>query len=428
MSDLSKLLQPGVEHIPFIDKPSDVLHVDINSCFATVEQQCNSLLRDRPVVVAAYTGKNSCVLSPSIEAKRHGIKTGMSVKEARQIIRDVIVIQTDPAKYRWVNKQLEAICYSYTPQLEVKSIDEIVLHLDHTASFKRGLMTVGQEMKQRIQREIGDWMRVSIGIGPNRWLAKQAAGLVKPDGLEELQWWNIEAVLAELELEDLHGIARANASRLRKHGLYTPLDVYRADIATLRQSFESILGFYYAAKMHGYEVDDYVQQRRTLSHEYSLPKPARSINELQTVVSKLCHKLGSRLSRKGLQAQGVFIYVMWGEWQFWHTQCRCPAKISGWDGLYHYIWDQLSRADANPYTDIGWPIRKVGVGCFDLEEVDDGQMSLWQGDRGRQLRLAIRDIQADFGPHAISSARAIQDYPVKRVPDFVAFNGRATLE
>src|SRR5690606_27191085 len=139
------------------------------------------------------------------------------------------------------------------------------------------LTAIGQELKQRIRQEIGCWMSVSVGIGPNRWLAKQAAGLVKPDGLEELQWWNIESVMAELELEDLHGITRATASRLRQHGLYTPLDVYQTDIHRLRQSFGSIVGFYYAAKMHGYEVDDYEQQRRTLSHEYSLPKPARTM-------------------------------------------------------------------------------------------------------------------------------------------------------
>ncbi len=428
MSSLAHLLQPGLEHLPFIDKQSDVLHVDINSCFATVEQQCNSLLRGRPVVVAAYTGRNSCILSPSIEAKRHGIKTAMSVSEAKKIYPGVIVVQTDPAKYRWINKELAKICYSYTPRMEVRSIDEIALHLGHTPAMEQGLLVVGQEMKRRIRQEIGEWMSVSIGIGPNRWLAKQAAGLVKPDGLEELQWWNIEEVLSGLELEDLHGIAKANASRLRKHGIYTPLDMYRANIDTLRQSFESILGFYYAAKMHGYEVDDYLQQRRTLSHEYSLPKPARNMAELQTVVSKLCHKLGSRLSRKSLQADGVFVYVMWGEWQFWHTQARCPAKIVGWDGLYQYIWDLISKAEANPYVDIGWPIRKVSVGCFELEDVDDGQMTLWHGDRGRQLRLAIQDIQAGYGSHAISSARAIQDYPVKRVPDFVSFNGKAVLE
>lgn len=428
MSCLTSVLQPGLEHLPFIDKPSEVLHIDINSCFATVEQQCNSLLRGRPVVVAAYTGQNSCILSPSIEAKRLGIKTGMSVKEGQQHCMDLVVLRTDPVKYRWINQKMAAICGSYTPAMEVKSIDEMVLDLHRTPCLDQGLLAVGLELKQRIRQEIGEWMSASVGIGPNRWLAKQAAGLVKPDGLEELQWWNIESVLAGLSLEDLHGIGAKNAGRLRRAGLYQPLAVYQAPISQLRQAFGSIMGLYYAAKLHGYEVDDYEQQRRTLSHEYSLPQSARTMAELQTALSKLCHKLGSRLSRRSLQARGIFVGLMWGEWECWHSQIGCPEVVAGWQELHHYSWDLVCRAVAQPGQTIGWPIRKVTVGCFDLEEVNDKQLNLWQGDKGRQLRLAVRQIQADFGSQAIGPARAMQDYPVKRIPDFVAFSGKGVLE
>src|SRR6266566_2631120 len=104
-----------------------LMHVDLNSCFATIEQQANPLLRGKPVVVAAYSTPNACIVAPSVEAKRLGIKTGMRIREAWILSRDIIVRTPDPEKYRDVHLKFCKIFNDYSPDVTPKSIDEAVL-------------------------------------------------------------------------------------------------------------------------------------------------------------------------------------------------------------------------------------------------------------------------------------------------------------
>jgi len=176
------------------------MHIDLNSCFATIEQQANPLLRGKPIAVAAFKSPGGCILAPSIEAKRYGIKTGMRVKEGKMLYQDLIVLEPDPWKYRNVHLSLRKILETYTNDVAPKSIDEFVLNLEGFPAMRKGLINVGNEIKKRIREEVGDWLKVSIGIAPNRYLAKTAAGLKKPDGLETINFENYAQVYESLEL------------------------------------------------------------------------------------------------------------------------------------------------------------------------------------------------------------------------------------
>ena len=173
------------------NKPT-LMHIDLNSCFATVEQQANPLLRGKPVAVAAYTSPAGCILAPSYEAKRLGIKVGMRVRDAKLLCKDLIVMMPDPPKYRDVHLKLRNLFREYSPHVVPKSIDEAVLDFKGTTSFARGLTNIGHEIKQRIRKEIGEWLSVNVGISTNRFLAKLAASLHKPDGLDVITSENIE--------------------------------------------------------------------------------------------------------------------------------------------------------------------------------------------------------------------------------------------
>src|SRR3954452_14554377 len=165
--------------------PATIMHVDLNSAFCTIEQQANPSLRGKPVVVAAYDTPNGCVVAPSIEAKRYGIKTGMTVRDARLLYPPVIVLKPDPAEYRYVHQKFCKIFRDYSPDVSPKSIDEAVIDLTDTLCLFRGTVAdIGREIKRRFRSEIGEWMVCSIGVGPNRFLAKLAASLHKPDGLD----------------------------------------------------------------------------------------------------------------------------------------------------------------------------------------------------------------------------------------------------
>jgi len=238
----------------FNSSPSTVMHIDLNSCFATIEQQANPFLRDKPIVVAAYDTPNGCIVAPSVQAKKLGIKVGMRVKDARLLCPDLIVLSPDPDKYRAVHLSLKKILSTYTPTVSPKSIDEFLLDFTGTPGLRRGLIIISQEIKSRIKKEIGDYLTVSIGLGPNRFLAKTASNLHKPNGLDEINKDNYLEIYKGLTLTDLNGIAHQNAIRLNTVGIYTVLDFFRADLRTLRMAFRSVLGYYWFVRLRGWEV------------------------------------------------------------------------------------------------------------------------------------------------------------------------------
>ena len=120
----------NVSALDFNSKPSTVMHIDLNSCFATIEQQANPLLRGRPIAVAAYTTPSGCIVAPSIEAKKFGIKVGMRVREGKLLCPGLIILSPDPEKYRNVHIALRKILSDYTNNFFPKSIDEFVLNLE----------------------------------------------------------------------------------------------------------------------------------------------------------------------------------------------------------------------------------------------------------------------------------------------------------
>ena len=136
----------------FNSNPSCIMHIDLNSCFATIEQQANPFLRGKPVAVAAFTSPGGCILAASIEAKRIGIKTGMRVKDGRAIYSKLVVLPPDPWKYRNVHLKLRKLISDYTNDFSPKSIDEFVLNLkDYPALKDCSIKLVAQDIKRRIK-------------------------------------------------------------------------------------------------------------------------------------------------------------------------------------------------------------------------------------------------------------------------------------
>jgi DNA polymerase-4 len=216
--------------------PPTILHVDLNSCFATIEQQANPLLRGKPMVVAAYNSPNGCVVAPSIEAKRYGIKTGMTVRDARLLYPKIVVRTPDPEKYRAVHLMFRRIFRDYSPAVTPKSIDEAVIDLTDTLTlFKGSILDIGRQIKKQFREEIGEWMVCSIGVGTNRFLAKLAASLHKPDGLDVIDHTNVLGVYKRVSLLDLSGINTRFQARLNAYGIFTPMEFYNAPLDLLKK-------------------------------------------------------------------------------------------------------------------------------------------------------------------------------------------------
>jgi DNA polymerase-4 len=159
-----------------------IAHLDMNAFFASVEQQANRTLRDRPLGVCSYLGKHSCILAASISAKKLGVRTGMTIEMARQRIPDMRFLQADPVKYRSVSARVFNILRELSDCVEPYSIDEAFVDFTGWYPDELSLIEPLLHVKRRIREEIGASLTCSIGVAPTKALAKLASDHQKPDG------------------------------------------------------------------------------------------------------------------------------------------------------------------------------------------------------------------------------------------------------
>lgn len=408
--------------IDFNPRPPTIMHIDLNSCFASVEQQANPLLRGRPVVVAAYTTGNGCILASSREAKQLGIKTGMSVGDGKNIYPRLVVLSPDPEKYRWVNRRLRVLMSSYTAQLSVESIDEMVMDLAGTPALTRQSVTqVGHEIKERIRKEIGDWLTVSIGIAPNRYLAKVASSLHKPDGLDSITKETILRVFATIQLEDLCGIKEGNARRLRACGIITPVLFVQAHPTTLVTAFHSKTGWSWWQRLHGWEdgvlyKDFECEQdpQKTFGQSFALGTPRIPQDpELWKILSQLIVKMGRRLRAGGFVARGISVSCFFRDSSSWHKNKTVSIPLFADNDFFALAHELLLLAPAKP-------VRNLAVTSYDLLPKDTGQLLLWDGDRKKRNVTEALDAIADrWGEFTVTPARMLA--MEQKVLDRIAF-------
>jgi DNA polymerase-4 len=424
------------------------MHVDLNSCFASIEQQANPNLRGKPVAVAAYTTGGGCILAASREAKKLGIKTGMRVREGTAIYPALKVLSPDPNKYRFVNRKLVALLRSYSANVEVKSIDEMVVdfrnapkitnHESRITNQEKGrnmipascfilqkvtsrMQAIGAEIKARIKDEIGEWLTVSIGIAPNRFLAKTASELHKPDGLDVITGENIESILGGMELEELCGIKKGNGGRLRICGITTALEFYRSGIKELKYAFRSVVGYHWWLRLHGWEADDREFSRKSFGHSYALYKPYRpGDRELKQILCQLTLKMGRRLRRQGYAAGGIHVACLFPDWSFWHEAHKLPKNLFAGDDLFKSALAVLSRSPNQP-------VRIISVSCYGLVSDKTEQLDLYTDtSRKKSLTQALDSISDRFGEGTVSSGLTLS--MERKILDRISFGGVKDLE
>jgi len=398
-----------------------VMYVDMNSCFATIEQQANPLLRGKPVVVAAYTTGNGCILAASCEAKRFGIKTGMRVWEAKRLYPSLIVLFPDPEKYRYINELLTSLLQSYSDHVQVQSIDEMIVRFDDMPM--ESIMEIAKDIKKRIREEIGVWITVSIGIASNAFLAKTASNLKKPDGLEIITETNIEQILGSLALIDLCGIKIGFATRLLSHGITTPLAMYKTSSDNLQRAFGSIIGSYWWLWLHGYEAGHVYKEKNTLQKSFSqscaltcqtIPKDLATIQMVYQLVAKMTARLrADRFVTHGVTAGAHFI-----DGTYWQKHTKTIIPLYATEDIFVITRLLLEHAPIKR-------IHTVFVGVYDLQAHLYAQLTCDEIERKKIVRTqAIDSIYARFGQNAITSAITL--IGSQTITDRIAF-GKSSL-
>ena len=391
-------LQPNPEQ-------PQILHIDLNSCFATVEQQARPMLRGRPIGVTNRLTKNACVVAASYEAKALGVKVGMSFSEAKLLAPGLIMIETDPPKYHYVYKKLVGIMKSYSPNIGMKSIDEGIIDFHGTREIinTRSLTVIGQEIKQRLRDEVGCWMKCNIGIAPNRFLAKTAASLHKPDGLDVITHKNLRQTLSGMQLTDLTGIAERNQARLNAAGIYTPLQFLDAPSELLvRKVFGSICGEDWHKRLNGWEVDDVEYATKTVGRQFVMDEWRPSEEVLHSRLSHLAETTAMKLRHRGLAARGVHIYLLYANGDVWYERRMFKTPVYSNAEVYRRLLLLFNR---RPRYD--W-VRMMSVSCYRLEPSNTNQISLLdEVNKDVWLTEAMDTINSQYGEFTITYASGL---------------------
>lgn len=394
-------------------RPS-VMHIDLNSCFATIEQQSRPMLRGRPVAILNRRSEHTSIITASYEAKALGIGLGMSFREAKRLCPELIGLESDPPKYRYVYHKLLDIMNDYSAHVRMKSIDEGVIDFADTSHniASRDLVDIGYEIKQRLKDEVGCAMRCNVGIAPNRFLAKVAAGLNKPDGLDIINAENLRETFSRLELTDLTGIAKRYEARLRAVAIDTPLDFLDASKETLEKVvFKSICGAQWHQRLRGWEVDRVDFSTKRVGRQYVLEHRSLTREAVLQRLHNLCESVGGRLRRLGKSARGVYVYARSADRGYWHAQHTTSLPFCSDNAIY--------RLAASLFLAAPEKIREIGVHVYLLSD-DSPQMTIFGDEMIRESAVvrAIDEINSRYGERTVHAASTIgtRDILKERIP------------
>jgi len=377
------------------------MHIDMNSYFASVEQQANPHFRHRPLGVCAYLSKNGCIIAASKEAKALGVGTGAIVWEARKLIPQIKLVECDPIKYRHVTQGIFSIFKDYTSLVEPYSIDEAFLDLTGHAKNFNSAKKIAREIKARIRSEIGEWLTCSVGVSFTRFLAKVASELKKPDGLTLVEPRDIPGLYDKLNLTDVWGINFRMAARLNRLGILTLRDLYDYPVTNLLQSMGRP-GYYLWAKIRGEEIEEVDPEAqktpKSIGHSYCLPLITRDIDYLGKILMKLCEKTGRRLRESNQMAKKL--YVGWSyKYQYGDFMSfKVPKPI-------YDTWDIWQHAFTALVKHLRSDVSMLAITVADLIPWS-GQMEFWQDTiTKKRLAEAMDKINDKFGEYTVYRGR-----------------------
>ena len=378
------------------------MHVDLNSCFAIIEQQANPLIRNKPVAVAAYDTPGGMIIASSYEAKALGIKLGINVREAKKIFRDVHILMPDPDKYFDVHRRFKAVLTNYSDKVWAKSVDEFLIDFSGSNFLRDGLSMedIGLLIKKDVKDSLGEYVTINIGIGMNPFLAKLAAGLNKPDGMDRIDYLNILEVYSNLNLIDLPGINYRYEARLNLAGIYSPLDFFNAPLDKLKSEvFRSINGYYWYLRLRGYPIDTINFQRKSFGNQYALGNKTQDKNELFRLIMKLSEKTGRRLRKNNYYANQINLFLRFVDGNHFHKTIKTNPLYSTVD-IYKAVRDILLKVK------IESDVREIRLSVAHLISDNPEQLDLFSKPNMGSLSLAkfVDKVNDRYGEYVLVPA------------------------
>ena len=355
-----------------MERPLTALFVDCDSYFASVEQHLDPSLRGRPVGVAPVMAETSCCIAASYEAKAFGVKTGTRISEARILCPGIAIVEAKPPEYlRYHHRVIEAVedCIHVEAVL---SIDEMWAWLPYNLREPATVEAIGQKIKASVARNVSPVIKVSIGAAPNKYLAKIASKMRKPDGLFIIEQRQLPDILHPLQLRDFTGIGRSMETRLHSFGIRTVESLCEATKTELHKAWGGVLGERLWHLLRGDEIPDLVSTRKSLGHSHVLPPDSRTPDKAWPVLCKLLHKACERLRAEHLITGSLTLQLGFVRGPSWSADIHTVETDSTLT-LMH-LMERLWHERSEP----GCLILKVGVVLTRLCELGNHTPQLFQ--------------------------------------------------
>ncbi|MDP2154328.1 MAG: DNA polymerase [Methylotenera sp.] len=399
----------------------NALYVDFNSYFASVEQQLLPELRGKPIGVLAVMAETTCCIAASYEAKAFGIKTGTLVSEARKLCPDIIFVEARPPVYVQYHHFLIDIVESCTHVEKVLSIDEMVCKLTGSQQQPENALKLAAKIKSALAEKAGDFIRCSIGIAPNTFLAKVASNMQKPDGCVLIEPHELPQRLFGLKLRDLNGIGKQMEARLNRYKITTVEQLYAANRQQLQVAWGSVEGERMYDKLRGLEPYYVKNSRSSLGHSHVMPPEQRNEVGVRAVLHRLLQKACMRMRSYDLLTSRISVKVKFRNMPSWQKE----SALSPTDNTIRLIEALETFMQQYPKTNpkINLEPYAVGVSFSGLVTADEVARDLFQIaplESEKKLNQAIDTLNMKFGKNTIyfgGAHEALKDAPMR-----IAFN------
>lgn len=374
------------------------LHIDMNSYFASVEQQANPFLRGKPIGITGKQQQRSIIATASVEAKRLGVKTAMSTWEAMRVCPSLIIYPGDPEKYSDLMHRFNTVYREFTDSVEEFSVDESFLDLtEHTPDYL-GAVSIALCIRERINEELGEHITASIGIAPNKLMAKLSSERVKPNGLTVTPPEKVIELLDKSLLSDLCGIGPRIEYRLNQLGIFNFEQLRNFPLHTLVSTFKTY-GFWMHEAAWGRELDSVTTVKRardkspkSYGHSYTLPCDTTSTTEMRRCLLGLCDKVAWRMRRDGCAARRVTVYIRYGDFSSMGQQKILNEPIDDGFAMYKTAWRLVET-----WRDDTKSVRLLGVSASHLLPTDKQQQLFKKDQKMRALRQTLDQLQKKYG-------------------------------
>jgi DNA polymerase-4 len=376
-----------------------ILHIDMDAFFISVEQRDNPSLQGKPAAVCGSLSR-SVVTSATYEARPYGIRAGMSIQEAKRRCPQLILVEGNHSKYTETAARIFSILKEYTPLVEVASIDEAYLDITQSLLLFQSPLLIAQSIKDQILES--ELLTCSIGVAPNKLLAKLGSGLRKPDGLVVIGKEEVEEVLRELPVSKLYGIGPKLTEALNSIGIFTCGQLGKFPVSILSKRF-GVVG----ERLHemGLGLDDNPvvpfdeeEEAKSISHSVTLEKDTSDVNMLRKVLMQLSERVSRRMRKEGFYGKRIAITVRYSDFFTFSKQRTLSKWMDSGNEIFQQAFE-IFESISHPK-----PIRLLGVGVSLLKK-EGCQLDLFEKkDKKDDLLQAMDRVNERFGDWTLTWA------------------------